>query len=304
MKVREVEARSVLNRSGIPGADYALNPYLGCGHGCVYCYASFMKRFSGHDEAWGAFVDVKVNAPIVLARQLRRLQPAARQGAGGPPSGPGPAPGPQVLVGTVTDGYQPVEARYGVTRRCLEELARADWLRVEILTKSDLVVRDLDLLRGRPGWDVGFTITTASDEVSRLFEPGAAPSSRRFEAARALTRAGVGVWAFVGPALPGVCDSLPELSRLFWALAGSGVRRVLVDRFNPYPAARARLLRVVRSRFPRALGPLVEALREPEPYCRALAEAAGIAARKAGLELEVCFDADRPGRGTVEGVRR
>src|SRR5512136_3130269 len=104
MKVREIFSKTILTRTAISGFDYCVNPYVGCEHGCRYCYASFMKRFTGHLEPWGEFVDAKVNAPEVLRRQLRR----ARRG--------------DVLLGTVTDPYQPSEKRYLVTRRCLEAL--------------------------------------------------------------------------------------------------------------------------------------------------------------------------------------
>ncbi|HAL61831.1 MAG TPA: hypothetical protein DCP08_05420, partial [Chloroflexi bacterium] len=88
--LREIEARSVLSKSGISAVTYALNPYVGCQHGCVYCYSVFMKRFTGHREEWGTFVDVKVNAPQVLARELKRAKPG------------------EVLLSSVTDPYQPL----------------------------------------------------------------------------------------------------------------------------------------------------------------------------------------------------
>jgi DNA repair photolyase len=144
--VREIECKSILTKSGIEGVDYALNPYVGCGHGCVYCYASFMKRFTGHKEEWGAFVDVKVNAADVLARQMKR----AKRG--------------NIVSGTVTDPYQPLEERYEITRVCLKVLADYD-SPVSILTKSNLVLRDLDLLRRLKDVEVGLTITALDDEV-------------------------------------------------------------------------------------------------------------------------------------------
>src|SRR5512139_2591112 len=104
MKVREIFSKAILTKTAISSYDYCINPYVGCGHGCRYCYASFMKRFTGHREPWGDFVDVKINAPQVLKKQLRR----AKRGS--------------VLVGSVTDPYQPVEKKYGLTRGCLEAL--------------------------------------------------------------------------------------------------------------------------------------------------------------------------------------
>ncbi|MBE0617498.1 MAG: radical SAM protein, partial [Proteobacteria bacterium] len=125
--LREIHAKSILSRSRIPGATYCVNPYVGCAHACRYCYASFMKRFTGHAEPWGEFVDARVNAREVLERQVRRAPP-----------------GP-VLLSTVTDPYQPAEERYRLTRAFLEVLLRSGFP-VDVLTKSPLVLKDLDLL--------------------------------------------------------------------------------------------------------------------------------------------------------------
>lgn len=150
MARREIVSKTVLTKTGIPGYDWCLNPYVGCEHGCRYCYASFMKRFTGHLEPWGAFVDAKVNAPEALRRQLRR----ARRGS--------------VLVGTVTDPYQPLERRYRLTRRCLEALAERRFP-VSVLTRSPLCVRDVDVFRRFEDISVGLSITTDDEEVRRLF---------------------------------------------------------------------------------------------------------------------------------------
>ena len=132
---RELLSRTVLTKTGIPGYDWCLNPYVGCEHGCSYCYASFMKRFTGHLEPWGAFVDAKVNAPEALRRQLRRIR------------------GGSVLVGTVTDPYQPLERTRRLTRGCLEALAElgspdARELVREFVTKKVELLADPTALRG------------------------------------------------------------------------------------------------------------------------------------------------------------
>ena len=117
MIIKEIKCKSVLNKSGIPEVDYAFNPYVGCEHACVYCYADFMKRFTGHIEEWGTFVDVKMNAREVLSRQLKKVKPG------------------NISLGTVTDPYQPAEMKYKIARQCLLELAKYDYP-VSILTKS------------------------------------------------------------------------------------------------------------------------------------------------------------------------
>ncbi len=206
---REIVSKAVLTKTGIPGYDFCLNPYVGCEHGCSYCYASFMKRFTGHLEPWGGFVDAKVNAPEALRRQLRRIR------------------GGSVLVGTVTDPYQPMERRLKLTRGCLEALAEAGGgFEPSVLTRSPLCLRDVDVFR-RFGAriSVGLSITTDDDRIRRLFEPHAPPIGARVEALRALKRAGVPTYAFAGPLLP------MDPAR-YVALLGDAAEHVLVDRMN------------------------------------------------------------------------
>jgi DNA repair photolyase len=212
LKVRDVQARSILNKSKI--FDYCLNPYTGCGVGCLYCYARlFIPRYSGHTEPWGRFVDVKVNAPELLRKQLVR----ARRGT--------------VWIASVCDAYQPLEAERGVTRRCLEELL-ARQFPVNIQTKSARVVRDLDLFRRFEDIEVGFTIATDDESMARLFEPQASPVADRVAALDLLQANGVRTFAFLGPLLPGNPERLADL------VAGKA-DRVLIDRMNYRPQVRA-----------------------------------------------------------------
>src|SRR3989304_2124443 len=139
--IREIQAKSILTKSGIPGVDYCINPYVGCSHGCRYCYATFMKRYTGHTEPWGGFVDVKITAPEILQRQLKR----ARNGRG--------------MISSVTDAYQHIESKYKPTRQCLEILLQ-NQSPVDILTKSPLVLRDMDIIKKFKDIEVGITITT------------------------------------------------------------------------------------------------------------------------------------------------
>jgi DNA repair photolyase len=205
LKIKEVKAKSILNRSKI--FDYCLTPYTGCQINCAYCYARlFMRRYSGHTEAWGEFVDVKVNAPEVLKKQLNK----AKRGT--------------VWISSVCDPYQPLEAKYRLTRSCLEELAKKGFP-VNIQTKSELVVRDIDLFREFKAIEVGCTITTNDEQVASLFEPGATPVEARLRALETIHSSGVNTFAFVGPLLPGN----PE--RLIESLEGK-VDTVLIDRMN------------------------------------------------------------------------
>ncbi len=183
MVVREVQAKSILSKSGIPGVDYCINAYVGCAHACVYCYATFMQRYTGHSGAWGTFVDIKVNAAELLRRQL----PKAKRG--------------HVMVSSVTDAYQPLEVKYRLTRQCLEVL-QAHQFPVGILTKSPLVLRDLDIIKKFDDIEVGMTITTDDEKMRRLFEPGAPPIEARINTLKTLKEQGVSTYVFVGPILP------------------------------------------------------------------------------------------------------
>jgi len=217
MKVREVACRTALSPSRLPGLDYALNPYRGCAIGCVYCYSPAVLR---EGRPWGRFVDVKRNIPAVLARELKRV---ARGVVG---------------IGTVTDGYQPVEARYRITRYCLEQLLRAQFP-VSVQTKSSLVLKDLDLLTRFDDAEVGITVTTMDETLRRRFEPFASPTERRLEALRRLNEAGLRTWAFVGPILPGVTE--PRLEDLLRGVREAGTTRVLYDRLRFRPGVWERI---------------------------------------------------------------
>lgn len=246
--VREIHCRSALNRTKIPGFDYCMNPYRGCTHGCVYCYASFMCRFTGHEEEWGKFLDVKVNLPAVLQRQLARSRTAPRG---------------KVLVGTVTDAYQPSESKYRLTRSSLEILADHPGMEIHVLTKSTLVRRDIPVLKRLKGCEVGFTITTLDERSASILEPGASPPLARLEAAEELMKEGIRVWAFVAPLLPGLTDTDDSLSALLGTLRKKGIKQVDFDPLNPYPAVARRLRITYRRHFPGLLSILEEYLRDP-----------------------------------------
>ena len=188
LHVKEIQAKSVLNKSKIFA--YCLNPYTGCQINCRYCYARlFMRRYSGHKEAWGNFVDVKINAPEVLQKQLGK----AKRGT--------------VWISSVCDPYQPLEATYELTRRCLKELVKKQFP-VNIQTKSELVLRDLDLFKEFEEIEVGFTITTDDEKVAKLFEPKASTVKDRLAALAKIHSSGIKTYVFIGPLLPGNPEKL------------------------------------------------------------------------------------------------
>ncbi len=203
MIVKEIQAKAILSTSKV--YDYAVNAYVGCQHACTYCYARFMKRFSGHKEPWGQFVDVKINAADLLRMEIHRKKQA------------------RVWVSGVCDPYQPVEAKYGLSRQCIGILAQNHWP-VVIQTRSPLVLRDMDILREALDFEVGLTITTADDEIRKLFEPDAPSIMDRVRALDELHRAGIRTYAMIAPILPGA-EALPDI-------LADKVDFVLVDRMN------------------------------------------------------------------------
>ena len=211
MNVREIACKTALCRSGL--ADYALNCYAGCAHGCRYCYARYMARFTGHEEPWGEFVDVRVNAVEALLRQLPRTRPGS------------------VMVSSVCDGWQPLEEKYRLTRECVR-LLLAGGYEVCLLTKSELVTRDLDVLRGNNRAELGMTVTTLDEELRQVIEPAASPTWKRFEALRAASDAGVRVWLFVGPVLPFLSDGLENIARILTEASRLPLERIYFDKLN------------------------------------------------------------------------
>jgi len=203
MIVREIYARSILSKSKV--FEYVINPYVGCQHGCTYCYARFMKRFTGHKEPWGEFVDVKINAPDLLQREIEKMPPG------------------RVWVSGVCDPYQPLEKTYELTRKCLEILLRHG-LPITVQTKSSLVLRDVNLLKGTDKTDVGLSVTTGDEGVRQLFEPSAPSIKERIKALEELHIAGIRTFAMIAP-------MLPKAEELATTLRGK-VDYVLIDRMN------------------------------------------------------------------------
>lgn len=204
--VRHRQAKSILSKSRIPGADYCINAYVGCVHACIYCYATFMKRYTGHKEAWGRFIDVKINAPEILRKQLRKTVKG------------------RVMISSVTDAYQPLETKCRLTRQCLEIISEFRFP-VDILTKSPLVLRDVDVIRRFEDIDVGITITTDDERMRKVFEPHAPPNSTRIETLRKLKEQGLRTYVFIGPMLPMNPENCADLIR-------TAADEVLISRMN------------------------------------------------------------------------
>jgi DNA repair photolyase len=270
IKIKEITCKSILSTSGIPGIDYALNPYVGCEHGCVYCYAIFMKRFTGHNEPWGDFVDVKVNAPEILRKQLTKIKPG------------------KISISTVTDGYQPLEEKYKITRSCLKELMAYQYP-VSILTKSSLILRDLELLKKIKILDVGITITTLDEEVRKVLEPKSSSSIERLDTLKKLAKEGIDTWAFFAPVLPYFSDSVDKIEELWIAFSKAEVNQVLVDTTNLYPKVYSNIKRILRSAHPELIGRYENIYRNRFKHQEELRWRVEMIARKYRIPYEICF---------------
>jgi len=211
LKVSEIHCKSILVKSRIDGIDYAINPYIGCVHGCVYCYAKFMKRFTGHREPWGRFLDIKINAPEILKREMKKYKRGT------------------IMMGTVTDPYQPIEEKYRLTRGLLRELMHHSF-HIHIQTKSALILRDLDIFKEMPHLEIGMTITTYDEKIRRIFEPGASSIKSRVSALKEISEKGIDTFVFLGPILPYITRKtlLPLLNMIL----SSGIKYLYIDKMN------------------------------------------------------------------------
>ncbi|MGA8271127.1 MAG: radical SAM protein [Candidatus Sulfotelmatobacter sp.] len=234
-------AKSILNRCnscrGVP-FEWTINPYRGCEFACKYCYArythEFMEMRDGVD--FERKIYVKQHTAELLRQELRRVKPGER-----------------IAIGAATDPYQPAERRYEMTRGILEEFARHDGFHLGIITKSNLVLRDIDLLQavGRQNrLSVNLTITTLNVELARILEPRAPRPDLRLEAVRKLSDAGLRVGVSGSPVLPGITDSPKDIEALIRAAAEAGAQHLFAGPLFLKPCSAAVFLPFLEKQFP------------------------------------------------------
>lgn len=183
MIIKEITTKNIISKSNLPVCEYAVNPYVGCTHACKYCYASFMKRFTNHPEPWGEFLDIKHWDKIKSPKKYA---------------------GKELFIGSVADPYNPQEEIYGRTRALLTELQGSE-AKLSIATKSDLVLRDLDLIKTFPDARVSWSINTL-DEAFKDDMDKAVSIERRLAAMKAFHKAGVRTTCFISPIFPVITD--------------------------------------------------------------------------------------------------
>ena len=185
--ISEIKVKSIITKSNLPDADYVINPYTGCTHSCIYCYARFMKRFTGHSEKWGDFLDIKINSEDLVPTRSKKYENKS------------------IFLSSVTDPYLPVERKYKITRSILQKLVN---LRpaVSVQTKSSLVTRDIDIFKQFKDCQIGITITTLNDQIRSQIEPNASSIEKRISALKDLKNEGLSTYVFIGPILPGITN--------------------------------------------------------------------------------------------------
>jgi len=264
MRIRKVLCKSIMSKSRL-GTDYSINPYRGCTHACVYCYAPYVLR---ENRKWGEFVDVKINAPDVLDRDLRRY----RKGT--------------IFISSVTDPYNPLEKEYKITRRILEKLVNTKFS-ASIQTKSSLVLRDLDLLK-QIDCEVGMTITTLDEEARRIFEPNTSSSEDRLKALKILKENGIKTYIFFGPFLPLISDeNLEETIKKF---AGVKPDYIYLDSLNIKNRIHWRKIRkVLEKHYPKLVEEWEKILFTKNDYYNKIKKRVVELCKKYYLEYELCY---------------
>lgn len=227
--IQEIQVKTVLTKSNLPVSDYSVNPYVGCSHACKYCYASFMKRFTNHPEPWGAFLDVKYWPEI---------------------KNPEKYAGKELFISSVTDPYNPQEEKFRRTRALLEQLSGSG-VRLSIQTKSDLVLRDMDLIREFPDARVGFSINTL-DEDFRADMDSAVSIERRLAAMKDLHDAGIRTSCFMSPMFPGITEVEAIIDRV-----KNQCNFIWLENLNLRGSYRSVILQCIREKRPE-LYPLYE----------------------------------------------
>jgi DNA repair photolyase len=262
-----LSAKSLLNRCvsrrGLPFA-WSINPYRGCEFACRYCYARYTHEFMEMRDGaeFEQKIYVKQHTADLLRRELRRVKP-----------------GEPIALGTATDPYQPAERRYEITRCILEEFARHRGFELGIVTKSNLIVRDVDLLRAvaqSNALSIHITVTTLNVDLARILEPRAPRPDLRMEAVRELSHAGLTVGVSCSPALPGITDSPADLEAVVRAAAAAGARHIFAGPLILKPCSAAVFLPFLEQHFPQ----LVENYRQryqdrsflPPSYAKRVAE--------------------------------
>lgn len=242
MIVREKQVKNIFTKSDLPVGDFSVNPYVGCSHACMYCYACYMKRFTRHEEPWGEFVDVKYWPTIRNASKYE---------------------GKHIVLGSVTDPYQPLEKKYERTRSFLEQMQDSG-IGLTIITKSDLILRDMDLIKKYDKVELAWSINTVKDSFQREMDR-AVSIDRRFAAMREFHSRGIPTVCFAAPIFPGT-----DVKQIIDAALGC-CDRIWLENLNLRGSYRYAIMDYIKAKHPR-LYPLYKEIYDygDKTYWRAL----------------------------------
>jgi DNA repair photolyase len=264
MIVKEVLCKSIISKSRL-GTDYSINPYRGCVHACEYCYAPYVLR---ENRKWGEFMEVKMNAPEVLEKDLRKYKKGT------------------IFISSVTDAYNPLEKDYKITRKILEKLVNKNFF-ISIQTKSNLVLRDLDILK-QLKCEVGMTITTFDENAIKVFEPLASSSEERLKALKELKENKIKTYIFFGPILPFISDkNLEETIKKFSSINPDYIYVDSLNIKNKFHWVKMR--RILEKHYPELVNKWEEILFTKSDYYENLKEKVVKLCRKYGLNYELCY---------------
>ncbi|MCF7906803.1 radical SAM protein [Patescibacteria group bacterium] len=226
MILKEIEAKSIIVKSNLPEGDFVINPYTGCGHACLYCYARFMKRFTNHSESWGDFIDIKINAPNLIPENTEKFKNKS------------------IVFGSVTDAYQPLEGKYKLTRQILQKLIPLQ-PNLDIITKSNLVLRDIDLLKQFDNCTVAISASFLDEKVKNKLEPQSIATKKRIDILKQLRKAGIKTVLFVSPIFPEISDwkKLTDSTQDF-------VNQYWFESLNLYPSIRKEVYKFLKGYNP------------------------------------------------------
>lgn len=271
MKVSQKTAKSVLVKSNLPASDYVANPYTGCPHKCRYCYAEFMKRRTGHTENWGDFIDIKNYESMKLPRDLA---------------------GKTILLSSVTDPYNPYEMKHHKSREVLELIADTG-AHIEILSKSDLMLCDLDLLKKIPDLSVGISLNTLDDSFRRDMEPCAPSVQRRLNALEALHTEGIRTYTFISPIFPHITDIHALMERV-----SPNSDMICFEDLNLRGKAKAGILQYIGETYPQYLESYQKIyLKNDRSYWQALEEEIHTLAEGSAVPLVSYFNHSKIKKG-------
>jgi len=225
MQINIREAKTIITKSQLPNTDYVINPYTGCQHACIYCYAEFMIRFTGHKgEKWGSFLDVK-------QFDIDKIKPDRYNGK-------------SILISSVTDPYQQAEAKYQKTRKILQKLIGTK-AEISILTKSALVKRDIDLFKQFESIKVGISLSTLNKDLSRKLEPFTSSPKTRLNALKEIHDSSISTYLFISPLFPWITeyDQIINYSKAY-------VNLVMFENINFRPHNKHRIMTMIKNEYP------------------------------------------------------